>query len=135
MLVMCRSLSGEAIRSELRSMGETDSTKYDPMIIGDVYVVYGLLFLGQRVDYLISPCNGAPMWVPSSLFDVVDSSIPNGWMFCETKEAPEYSALFEYFRITHLIGYPLLVTEYRHYIGLLEGSHVELKRFSESNKI
>ncbi|HEY0287610.1 MAG TPA: hypothetical protein VGC62_11450 [Pseudomonas sp.] len=110
-------------------MGEVDQTNYSPLSVGENYVVYALLFIFDRVDFLVRAPDQPPFWVPSCLFRLVDARIPAGWEFCITQTRPDYKCLFDAFKISHVMGYPLLVNEYEHYVGIVERDPVEVLRF------
>ncbi|AZF53400.1 hypothetical protein C4J85_2916 [Pseudomonas sp. R4-34-07] len=57
--------------------------------------------------------------------------VPAGWEFCITQSHPDYKSLFDVFKISCVMGYPLLVNEYKHYIGIIERDPVEVLRFME----
>jgi hypothetical protein len=90
-----------------------------------------LLFVRERVDFLVATPELSPFWVPSNLFDVVDASVPAGWEFCITNMRSGYSVLFNMFGIGYIMGYPLLVNDYKHYVGVVEREPSELQRFIE----
>lgn len=96
--------------------------------------MYALLFIGDRVDFLVRAPAQPPFWVPSSLFNLVDSRAPAGWEFCMTKSRAGYEQLFDEFRIRCVMGYPLLVNEYAHYVGVIEQDPTELLRFMEEEQ-
>ncbi|WP_124367161.1 hypothetical protein [Pseudomonas sp. R1-43-08] len=131
MLAFCRTNLGSAIPPRERYLGEVDETDYSPLCVGESYVVYALLFIFDRVDFLVRAPEQPPFWVPSSLFRLVDASVPAGWEFCITQSHPDYKSLFDVFKISCVMGYPLLVNEYKHYIGIIERDPVEVLRFME----
>jgi len=131
MLAICQSNLGDAIPSSERYLGETELTNYSPLIVGESYLVYALLFIVDRIDFLVSAPQQTPFWVPSSLFDLVDARFSVGWEICITQSHTDYRALFDNFRIKYIIGYPLLVNEYQHYVGLIEREPREVQRFME----
>lgn len=134
MLAICHANLGSAIPPGERYLNEVDHTDYSPLRVGECYVVYALLFIYDRVDFLVRAPAQPPFWVPSSLFDPVDSRTPAGWEFCMTKSRAGYEQLFEEFKISCVIGYPLLVNEYAHYVGVIERDPTELLRFMEEEQ-
>jgi hypothetical protein len=70
---------------------------------------------------LVSPVAGGsahpPSWYPIELFDMVDASVPSGWLFRSAFEAarPRLAQGFE-----AVWGYPSLVADDGHLIALLE---------------
>lgn len=134
MLALCQANLGSAIPTKERYLGEVDRTSYSPLNVGDCYVVYAMMFISDRVDYLVRTPEQPPFWVPSSLFRLVDARIPAGWEFSITQMRPDYKCLFDAFKISCLVGYPLLVNEYLHYVGVVEGDPVEVLRFMEEEQ-
>ena len=133
MLAICRFNRGNAIPIAERYFGEMDQTDYSPLIIGNSYVVYALLFIFERIDFLVRAPEQPPFWAPGSLFELVDATIPSGWKFCVTQTHPNYRKLFNSFKINYIMGYSLLINEYQHYVGLVEREPREIQRFFEEN--
>lgn len=131
MLATCHSNSGSAIPLVQRYGEETDETDYSFLKVGSSYEIYALLFMLNRVEFLIRAPGVHPFWVPSCLFDLVYSQVPKNWELCFPNANADYKALFESFKINCILGYPLLVRDYKHYIGLLERDSRELVRFYE----
>lgn len=131
MLAICKSNLGSAIPSAARYLGEVDQTNYSPLIVGDSYVVHALLFIFDRVDYLVRAPEQPPFWVPSSLFELVDATVSADWELCITQSRADYKILFNTFKISHVMGYSLLVNDYSHYVGIIERDPVEVLRFME----
>lgn len=131
MLALCLANLGNAIPKKDRYLGEVDRTEYSPLVIGESYVVYALLFICDRIDFLVRTPEQAPFWAPSSLFHLVDARVPSGWEFCITQSRPDYKCLFDEFKISCVMGYPLLVNEYEHYVGIAEQDPIEVLRFIE----
>ena len=131
MLAICRSNIGDAIPSSERYLGETNLTDYSPLIVGESYLVHALLFIFDRVDFLVGAPEQPPFRVPSNLFDLVDARVPAGWKMCITQSHADYRVLFDEFKIKYIIEYPLLVNECQHYLGLVERDPREAQRFME----
>ncbi|EDU7996580.1 TPA: hypothetical protein ACF67X_004593 [Salmonella enterica] len=129
MLVLCRSISGKSLPENVRTMGETDETDFSPLQTDQQYKVYGLMFYESRIDFLVCPSSGGPMWVPSNLFDVLDDEIPQGWGCVLTERTEGYTDLSEAFGIHSICGYLDLIRSYSHYVGILERDPEELKVF------
>jgi len=108
-----------------------DQTNYSPMEKGEAYIIYAVLFIVDRVDFLVRAPQQPPFWAPSCLFDLVNSEIPAGWGFCDTRTNAEYRIVFDLFRISHIMKYSLLVSEYVHYQGVVERDPAEVRRFME----
>jgi len=135
MLAICKSSLGDAIPLSKRYLGEVDQTNYSPLTIGESYVVYALLFIFDRVDFLVRAPDQPPFWAPSYLFDLIDSEVPAGWEFCITQSTADYKALIDTFGIGYIFGYSLLVNEYQHYVGLVEREPREVHRFLEKVQV
>lgn len=131
MLALCQANLGSAIPPKERYLGEVDQTNYSPLSVGEIYVVYALLFIFDRVDFLVRAPEQPPFWAPSSLFRLVDARVPAGWELCITQSCADYRPLFDAFKISYVMGYPLLVNEYEHYVGIIERDPVEVLRFME----
>ena len=129
MKVICIGNTGKEIPISERMSLESDRTSYAPLKIGEEYEVYGLMFKSRQVKYFVEAEGLSVMWAPSCLFKILDATIPSGWVFCNAKENEAYQGLFESFEIISMIGYPLLVTDMNHYVGLLERDHIELRKF------
>jgi hypothetical protein len=127
MLVKCKFNTGASIPLERRRGGEGDEANFAPLLIGGDYIVYGILFAGRSVDLLVCPDGGTPMWAPSDLFEIQESSLPP-WRTCFTSQNEQYRELLVDFGITALIGYDELVESFEHYIGILEreSEHLEI---------
>ena len=131
MLALCEFNTGKAIPLSERYLGETDQTDFTPLMVGEKYLVFGLIFIKNRIDYLVCETGQNPSWVPSSLFKLLDNRIPNNWEICMTQSKQDYSLLFDAFGISSIIGYSFLVNKYVHYVGLLERDPVEVQHFFE----
>jgi len=90
MLAKCKSSLGEVIPPSKRYLGEADETDYSPLTIDESYFVYALLFIFDRVDFLVRVPGQPPFWVPSNLFDLADSKVPSGWELCITGSSADY---------------------------------------------
>ncbi|AEA61093.1 hypothetical protein bgla_1g24690 [Burkholderia gladioli BSR3] len=128
MRILCQSNTGASLPENARCRGETDRTEFAPLKVGDEYIVYGLMFLFSRVDFLVCPGGAGPYWMPSNLFSVTDSALPV-WRICLTEQVRDYQGLLAAFGITALIGYDALVSDYQHYVGIIERDPVQLQRF------
>jgi hypothetical protein len=131
MLAICKSNLGSAIPSAERYLGEVDQTNYSPLSVGGSYVVYALLYIIDRVDFLVRAPEQPPFWAPSSLFHLVDARVSADWELCVTQSRADYKNLFDVFKISHVMGYPRLVNDYNHYVGIVERDPVEVLRFME----
>lgn len=128
MRILCQSNTGASLPERARCRGETDRTQFSPLKVGDVYIVYGLMLRFSRVDFLVCPEGSGPYWMPSNLFAVTDSALP-AWQICITGQVRDYQELLAAFGITALVGYETLVSDYQHYIGILERDPLQLQGF------
>jgi hypothetical protein len=134
MQVICNSITGRSIPTIVRLPGESDETRFTPLVVGGKYIVYGLMFMCKRVDYLVSPDDNGPCWMPGNLFDVLDSFLPD-LEICLVEKDFNYRRLFTEFGITGLLGYSELVNNYDHYEGILERNPIHLYRFFTHKKV
>jgi len=128
MIVICQYKTGENIPIGVRRRGETDETEYSQIKIGEKYAVYGIMFFSHRIEYLICPVDSGPLWSPSDLFNIFVKQIP-AWSFCAAKNNLGYRDLSNAFGVNSLIGYESLVSNYSHYVGILERDPIHLKEF------
>lgn len=136
MLVLCEFNTGKAIPRPKRYLGETDQTDFSPLKVGGKYLVYGLLSISDRLDFLVCVSGQNPMWAPSSLFKLLDARIPDGWEICLTQLKPNYVSLYDMFKIHSIVGYPSLVNKFEHYVGVLERDPKDVQFFfTEKNRI
>lgn len=134
-LAICESTSGSSIPEESRYLGESDQTSYEPLKVGQNYRVYGLLFISDRIDFLVNPSDQSPFWVPSFLFNLKERNIPSEWEICITNLNDDYQILFKSLKISCIVGYPSLTNDYPHYVGITEGNPDELEIFNRENSI
>jgi hypothetical protein len=130
MLIMCQSRAGKDLSLSALCSGETDQTYFSTLHRGDRYLAYGMKCLSKKIDFLIKPEDGVPIWVPSNLFRILDYRVPSNWQICITSESPEYTGLFNKFGISALLGYEALVTSFEHYEGIIDCKPKHLKRFA-----
>jgi hypothetical protein len=135
MRILCRFNTGASLPEHARRLGEGEETRFSPLEIGAEYVVYGLKFRPNGLDYLVCPSVNGPRWMPGLLFEILDSTIPP-WRVCLTEQTSSYKPLFTQYGITALIGYDELVSNPSHYDGILDRDPDQLKVFFfEKNKI
>ena len=134
MFAKCKSNFGIAIPLAERYLRETDQTSYSPLVVGESYLVFALFFVFDRVDFLVSGPGSLPFWVPGNLFDLIDAKIPPGWELRSTRLDSDYKILFESFGISYIFGYPRLVNEYQHYVGVVEHDSNELQVFADEKR-
>ncbi|WP_118987371.1 hypothetical protein [Photorhabdus sp. CRCIA-P01] len=129
MLIKCIFNSGKNLPDDSRCFGETDETDYSFLEIGTEYVVYGLMLLSCRIDYLICPNKGNPVWIPANLCEIKDGKLSSNWSICITHLNDDYKVLYDNFKIQSIIGYSELVTSISHYIGIIERESEDLGVF------
>lgn len=106
-----------------------EKTRYDIHKDGKPYGVYGMMFIKNRVDYLVCRTEDSPTFIPSWLFEILDPVLPSGWKACNVVYDDIYSALYRNFGISYMVGYGELVENIEHYRGLLERDHAEARVF------
>jgi hypothetical protein len=129
MLVKCIFNSGADLPIDNRCLGETDKTDYSFLEIGNEYIVYGLMFYSSRVDYLICPRKGNPIWIPANLCQIIDDKLSSNWSICVAGLNEDYKILNDNFKIQSIVSYSELVTSFSHYLGLIEREPEDIKRF------
>ncbi|QZY66705.1 hypothetical protein K7H99_21790 (plasmid) [Providencia rettgeri] len=130
MIIKCIENNIARISAEKIGLSENKDTDYSFLKLEEEYPVYGVYHTSEQVHFLIDIDDCKPTWVPSFLFTIIENSIPNNWSFNMIKENNNYCDLYSYFGIISMIGYYDLVTNYQHYIGILERTPSELKIFS-----
>ncbi len=134
MRAICESVYGASIPIESRFWGEIDETCYAPLKVGDEYCVYAIMFVVDRIDFLVFD-EGIPIWAPGFMFKVIDANLPSGWGFCHTRSMEGFSDLFEHLGVSCIVGYSLLVSDYGHYVGIAERDDEEVQRFVRLNRL
>lgn len=129
MLIRCISISGTDVPEHQRFSGESRETTYAPLIVGNEYYVFGVIFYVNRVDYLVSHADSAPIWVPSCLFSVVDSKIDSGFYAAEINKDNEFEWLFTHYGARFIIGYREITESFQHFVGVLERTPEDLLIF------
>ncbi|EKT53553.1 hypothetical protein OO7_15114 [Providencia sneebia DSM 19967] len=130
MIIKCIENNLARISIEKIDAFENKDSDYSFLKLEKEYSVYGVYHTSDSVYFLIDIENCKPMWVPSFLFTIIENSIPNNWSFNMVKENSNYYDLYSYFGIISMLGYNDLVTNYQHYIGILERTPSELNTFS-----
>lgn len=80
MRIKCINKGGASLLPCDLARGNTPSTEFH-VTIGREYIVYGLLFFKNTIDYLMVDDTDLPTWHPASLFRVADGHIPQTWVF------------------------------------------------------
>ena len=135
MLVNCNSISGKDVPEKQRFSGESAATDYSPLVIGREYFVFAIIFYANRIDYLISPDNSAPMWVPSCLFSVVDSRLNSNFHAAFIDKNSPFSWLCENYGARFIVGYQKITESFEHFIGLIERNEADLVAFSKQKSL
>ena len=96
-----------------------------PLFVGAEYTVYGIMVHDHIMYYLISYEEACPPdWIPSSLFQVSDCSIPYFWVFQNGfKENDEISFIISHYEIA---------TDFCHMLGVLQGYSSDDKKFRKA---
>lgn len=129
MIIKCKENNIARVSIEKIGLSENQDTDYSFLKIEKEYIVYGIYHTSDSIYFLIDIENCKPMWVPSFLFSMIESSIPDSWSFNMIKENENYNELHSSFGIFSMLGYNELVNNYKHYIGILERNHEELNKF------
>jgi len=68
-----------------------------------IYHVCGISLWKGLLSYLILDDDELPVWYPTELFSVIDSSIPSTWCFAEFSNFPSYDleAIWGYLELTN----------------------------------
>lgn len=134
MIVLCEANTGSSLPKHAWRHGESEKTRFSPLKVGCEYVVYGLMFRPNGVDYLVFPViqdsdwKHGPYWMPGALFKIMDSMLPS-WRMCLTEYQPGYQSLYTMHGITALIGYDDLVGNPGHYDGILDRDPEQIQIF------
>ncbi|MGX5732281.1 hypothetical protein ACWKWK_17345 [Pseudoxanthomonas beigongshangi] len=127
MKIKCLSISGEHVPYLQRNDGESSQTDYRPFKIGSVYSVFGMMLGRNGVRVLACPDTNGPSWIPLSLVEIVDPSLPSGMDFYDVANGQRFRWLAD--SVFGLIGYPELVESEDHFIGLMERKEEDLAIF------
>ncbi|QWK81298.1 hypothetical protein [Ochrobactrum sp. BTU1] len=126
--------TGKSIPNDKRYLHELDETEYGGIQVGDIYNVYGLMIIHDRVDALISPDDGRPLWIPQYIFEMQPEDQIKKWNLKIIDDRDEYKYLKYSFGVVMLMGYSRLLESYHHYLGILEGDRDELDYFYNNIK-
>ncbi|PJO45642.1 hypothetical protein CQ054_22730 [Ochrobactrum sp. MYb29] len=121
--------TAKSIPANKRYLNELDETQYEGIQVGVIYKIYGLMIVNDRVDSLICPNEGRPMWVPQHIYELSCEKVIADWKVKIIDERDDYKLLKYSFGIGMLMGYNRLIESYSHYIGILEGNKEELQYF------
>lgn len=136
MLIKCIFNSGKDLPYDSRCLNESDETDYSFIKIGTEFIVYGLIFFPNRIDYLICLEGNNPTWIPANLFEIKDARLPMNWSICITSTNDNFKVLNESMNIKSIISYTDMVTSISHYTGVIERESEDLKVFfHEKDKI
>ena len=94
MKVNCVNIGGAALLAADIASGNTPSSVFH-VTLGRDYTVYGVLFRGPVLSYLIQADTGLPQWTPASLFQVVCSRVSRTWV-CVNWSSTEYFAVVSF---------------------------------------
>ena len=118
----------------LRVMNESKETSFDFLVVGKYYTAYGIILAHGHPYFLIGTNNVLPMWIPGTIFIVLDSRFPDGWGFVSAQLPGRYGALSE-IGVSCVIGYEQLVEDFDHYIGVVERDESSISVFMRSKKL
>jgi hypothetical protein len=120
MIVECLSIYGKDVPEESRFPGESDEVRYEPLKIGDSYMVFAIIFYRNRVDYLVDPGRNGPSWKPACLFSIKEGHIAPDLQMVDLMVDAQFASLCEHFGARFMIGYEAITHSYQHFVGLLE---------------
>lgn len=121
MKVKCVANTGEALTNAHFKIGHLREHEYE-VSVGEVYIVYGVNVWHGLLNYLVVPEKvGIARWIPSVLFEVLDSRFPPFWRFGFLGTGSEYT-------LYAVWGYPELL-DVAHYSGLLDLEPIDLDIF------
>ena len=124
MIVKCIGNKGIHLsRQTLANGGNTLSTDFG-LIIGSLFIVYGIFISDNEINYLISEDNALPFWYPAELFEIVDNLFLIEWYFNFWGYDCFISAIW---------GYKELMNQ-DHYIDLIEREHFAIEIFLKRKK-
>ena len=121
--------TAKSIPANKRYLHELDETQYEGLQVGEIYNIYGLMIVNDRIDSLICPNEGRPMWVPQYIYELGCEKVMEDWKVKIIDERDDYKFLKYSFGVGMLMGYNRLIESYSHYIGILEGNKEELQYF------
>jgi hypothetical protein len=101
MKVLCTSKGGDSLMDADIKAGNTRHSVFQ-ITTNHEYTVYGVLFSGGTVSYLVQDDDNLPSWYPASLFRVSDGRVSQYWV------SVDWSSLaHKYF---YMISFPELVS-------------------------
>lgn len=104
---------------------------YHPLIVGDEYFVFAIIFYANRIGYLISPDESAPIWAPSCLFSIVDPRLGSDFYMTVIDEDSQFSWLKENYGAKFILGYQEITESFEHFVGIVERNESDLMIFLE----
>ena len=134
MRVICNSIVGKDVPRAARFDGDSDETRYDPLMQGEIYTVSAIVIYERRSDYLISVDGQNPIWVPSCLFSIKSNLIDGVMRFADIRCNESYSWLCEMYGGRYIIGYDELVDSGDHFAAILERDENALRAYFSHQK-
>ena len=99
MRVLCKNLGkGDLLAVDIAS-GHLRSSEFH-VTVGREYTVYGLLFTGGALRYLIYEDNLVPLWHPASMFAVVSDRVSRYWRLANWSDSGGYFVVISFPEIT-----------------------------------
>jgi hypothetical protein len=129
MRVRCISRSPKDLPKDIRLeriWGTDTKDRYFPLRIGKEYVVYGVTIWLGHVWYYICDEDFVyyPIWNPSSLFEISDSSLPQFWRI-GVRNVPSLDD-----KVDFILSFPEWVDDRYFYSKLVDGNDEELRIFN-----
>jgi hypothetical protein len=81
MRVIARANTGVHLPESYAEHGYYNEYKF-PLVVGKSYVVYAMNLWAGKIRYLvIGETNQIPIWIPSELFEIIDSKLSRYWYY------------------------------------------------------
>lgn len=80
MRVRCESNVGEGLAHEYFRAGYTERSAFG-VNVGAEYAVHGMCLMRSVLCYLVNNERAQPEWIPASVFEVLDDTLPVDWRF------------------------------------------------------
>ena len=109
MLVRCVGNLGIHVAKKDFVAGQIFPQTHFELVIGVVYSCYAISIYDGHISFLVEESDNHPFWCPQSLFEVIDSKLPESWNVFIVKDS----------RLQMIVGYAAM-GEPDHYDGLQE---------------
>jgi hypothetical protein len=125
MKVQCVASKGISLFKRTLRIGQTMNSDFAPLVVGEIYIVYGIELWGGNLHYLVAGkyqgIQQNPFFEPAELFKLVDRQLSKDWYFEWLGTEEKEDAIW---------GYKELVFNYpQHHDNLIERDENALKIF------